>query len=75
MFRGSAAMEMERMGQAGSIVLLFGPFRDRADIVGYPLNDFAVECLSVADHPGCFGDCGWKEWIEDNVAVPLCYSD
>ena len=36
-FRGSTAMEMERMGRAGSVMLLFVPFRDGGCVVGYSL--------------------------------------
>ena len=36
-------MGMERVGRAGPVVLLFVPFRDGGDVLGYPLGEFAVE--------------------------------
>ena len=35
-FRGSTAMETERVGRAGPTRLLLVPFRDGGDVVGYP---------------------------------------
>ena len=40
------SMGMERMGQAGSVVLLFVPFRDGGRVVGYPLDDLALKHFS-----------------------------
>ena len=48
-------------------MLLFVPFRDGGDVVGYPLDEFTVEIASMAAHQRGFGDRGRQEWIEVNV--------
>ena len=47
-------MEMERVGRASSVVLLFVTFRDEGDVLGYPLDEFMVEIASVAARPRGF---------------------
>ena len=47
-------MKMERMEQAVSIVLVFTSFHESGGVVGYPLDGFAVNTLSVTAHPRRF---------------------
>ena len=73
-FHGSTSMGMERMGRAGSVVLLFIPFRDGGHAPGYPLDEFTIINNSiVAANQRGFGDRERQEWMEDDVAVPPCY--
>ena len=41
-FWGSTTMETERVGQAGPTRILFVPFRDGGNVVGYPLGHAKV---------------------------------
>ena len=57
-------MGTERMVQAGSIRLRFAPFPDRGRVVGYPLDEFAIETFNRGRSSRSFGDRGRREGRE-----------